>query len=112
MAQQINSYSETTTIVAKNLRVNSGSTETIMLDHVPGIGSRNWAVTIVNYSGSITAVALYGSPDGVNYVAISGFSTFTVGALAVGHGEATTQWPYIRVTTTGVALIDIYATAT
>lgn len=112
MAQQFQNYLGTTTTIAKHLGVNSGSSETIVLDHVPGVGSRNWAVTIVNYTGSISAVAVYGSPDGVNYAAVSGFSSFTVATGAIGHGEVTTQWPYMRVTTTGTALIDVYLTAT
>lgn len=111
MAQQVQNYSGTTTTLAKNISVNSGSSETIVLDRVACLGGRNLAVTIVNHTGSISAVALYGSPDGIYWTAVSGFSTFTVATGAVGHAEATASWPFVRVTTTGTALVDAYLTA-
>ena len=111
MAQQSHQYSGTTSVIAKNLNINSGSAETTMIDQVLCLGARNLAVTIVNHTGSVSAVALYGSPDGQNYIAVSGFSSFAVSAGNMGHGEVVANWPYIRVTTTGIALIDVYLTA-
>lgn len=111
MAQQVQNYSGISVTSAKNINVNSTASETIVLERIPCLGGRNLAVTIVNYSGSISAVALYGSPDGINWTTVSGFTTFTVSANAVGHAEATASWAFIRVTTTGVARIDAYLTA-
>ena len=110
MAQLVNRYGGPSQTLAKNLEVTSGATETIVLDNVAVFGTRNISVTIVNYSGSISAVALYGSPDGVNWTtaSISGFSTFTVAAGAVGHAECTGVWQFLRVTTTGAATVDAY----
>lgn len=111
MAQQVQNYLGTTTTSAKNININSGASETIVLDRISCLGGRNLAVTIVNHSGSISAVAMYGSPDGIYWTAVTGFTTFTVSTGAVGHGEVTANWSFIRVTTTGAALIDAYLTA-
>lgn len=111
MAQQSQQYPGAVVTLAKNLGVNSGATETTVLDQVSCLGGRNLAVTIVNYTGTISAVALYGSPDGVNYTAVSGFSSFGVATGAMGHAEVVANWAFIRVTTTGVALIDVYLSA-
>lgn len=108
MAQQFHQASGTISTFAQNMGVTSGSAETIVLDHVPCFGGRNLAVTIVNHTGSTTAVALYGSPDGINYLAVAGFSTFAIATNAVGHAECTGIWQYLRVTTTGTSLIDAY----
>lgn len=107
MAQQSHQYTRTTTL-ARNTGINSGASETIILDGIPCFGSYNLAVTIVVYTGSTSACALYGSPDGINYMAVSGFSTFGVATGAIGHAEATGTWAFLRLTTTGTALIDAY----
>lgn len=106
--QQSHQFSGTISTLAKNIGVNSGSSETIVLDHVACFGSNKLAVTIVNHTGSVSAVALYGSPDSINYMTVNGFSTFAVTTGAVGHAECTGTWQYLRVTTTGTALIDVY----
>lgn len=110
MAQQTIQRTRTTTL-AKNLGVNPGASETIVLDAIPCFGTYNLSVTIVNYTGAVSACALYGSTDGINYLAVSGFSTFAVSTGAVGHAEATGIWSYLRLTATGVALIDAYILA-
>ncbi len=106
--QTAHQVSGTISTFAKNLGVNSGAAETILLDHVPCFAGRNLAVTVVCYTGAVTAVALYGSPDGINYMAVSGFNTFTVAANAMGHAECTGIWQFLRVTVTGTALVDVY----
>jgi len=111
MAQKFNQYLGTNTTLAKNLEINSGAAETIILDGIPCLGGRNLAVTIVAYTGAISAVVLYGSPDNVNWTPVTGFSSFAVAAGAMGHAEVTASWVFLRVTTTGVALIDAYLTA-
>lgn len=108
MAQVYHQYGNAT--IAKHLTVNSGASETIVIDLVPSLTGKNIAVTIVNHSGSVSAVALYGSPDGQNWLAVTGFTTFTVAAGATGHAEASGCWLYLRVTTTGTALVDAYLT--
>lgn len=96
---------------ASNAKVNSGATETVILDKIPCLGFHNLSVSIVNYTGAISACALYGSPDGVRWIAVTGFSTFAVSAGQTGHAEATGNFQYLRLTTTGVALIDAYIIA-
>lgn len=111
MAQQSHQLAGTVSTFAENIGVTSGASETIVLDKVPCFGGRNLAVTIVNQVGSpnnISAVALYGSPDGINYVAVNGFNTFTVATGATNHAECTGIWQYLRVTATGAAIIDVY----
>lgn len=97
---------------ASNLLVNSGASETIILDHIPCMGLKSISVTIVNYTGTTTACALYGSCDGVHYKAVASFSTFGVGTGAVGHALATDVYQFLRLTTTGVANIDAHIIAT
>lgn len=108
--QQSHQVIGTTSTFANNLRINSSSSEleTVVLDHVLCFGGRNLAVTIVCRTGSVSAVALYGSPDGINYTAVSGFNSFTVAANNMGHAECTGNWQYLRVSTIGIALIDVY----
>ena len=96
---------------AQNLKAASQSAETIVIDGVASLGLRNVGATVVCYSGSITAVALYGSDDGVNYKAISGFSSFTVASGNMGHQEATATYRFLRLTTTGAGVIDAHLTA-
>lgn len=112
MAQQSHSYSGPVSYLASNINVNSGASETIILDRIACLGGRNMAVTIFCRSGAVSAVAMYGSPDGINWsTALSGFSTFAVAVNAIGHGEVQANWAYIRITTTGAAVIDAYFNA-
>lgn len=111
MAQTSHQMTGTVSTWAENLGVNSGASETIVLDQIACLGGRNLAVTIVVHTGATTACALYGSSDGINYIAVNGFNTFAVNTGQVGHAECTGIWQYLRLTTTGVALIDAYVYA-
>jgi hypothetical protein len=109
MAQVFNNADTETN--ASNLAAASGAGETTILDKIPCSGARYIAVTIIANTGSISACALYGSPDGVKYMPVSGFSSFAVSSPNMGHGEVTAMFQYLRVTTTGVANVDVYLLA-
>lgn len=107
MAQIYSEVGSPAASFASNLAYSNTGTSTILED-VPCLGLRNLAVTVVCSAGSVTAVALYGSPDGVNYIAIPGFSSFTVAANNTGHSETTGIFQYLRLTITGTATVDAY----
>lgn len=111
MAQTYHTIDAIAAVFAQNLQIDSQSAETVVLDGIPSTGLRNISGTITCYSGSISAVKLYGSMDGINYVAISGFSSFTVSASNTGHGEVAANWKFMRLTTTGSATIDAHLIA-
>ncbi len=95
MAQTYN-QTQTSSTFANNLQLPVNGSNQTVLDAIPCFGGRNIAVSIVCSAGSISAVALFGSPDGINYVAIAGLSTFTVSAGNVGHSECVANWQYLR----------------
>jgi len=107
MAQFYSEVDEIAAVFANNKGVDTTGTQTVLED-IPCMGVRNLAVTIVCNSGSISAVGLLGSPDGINYMAISGFSSFAVSAGNMGHAEVSAVYQYLRVTVTGTANIDVY----
>lgn len=108
MAQTYRQVVNPPALFASNLRITGVATETIALDAIPGLGYRNLSVVIVNHSGTTSACALYGSPDGLNYVAVTGFSTFANSTGEIKYATATAIFQYYRVTTTGVAVEDVY----
>lgn len=111
MAQITTQQTYPTATLAFNLGATSASGETTILDKVPCLGLKNIGITIVNLTGATSACALYGSCDGVTYIAVSGFSTFGVSTAAIGHAEANGNFVYFRLTTTGVATLNAYLTA-
>jgi hypothetical protein len=110
MPQTYSTISTPPALFANNLNIKCGASETIVLDKIPSLGFKTIGVTIVNHSGSITVVALYGSPDGINYASITGLSSFSVGAGNMGHQECTSGaiYQYLRLTATGTAVVDVY----
>jgi hypothetical protein len=108
MAQQIHQIVEPCATFAKSLLVNTGSSETIVLDQIPVLGLRNIGITIVNHSGSSSACALYGSPDGSSWLAVSGFSSFAVSTSGINHSEVSCIFQYLRLTITGTSVVDAY----
>jgi hypothetical protein len=93
---------------ATDLGVVVASTETTVLDAVPAFGFINIGITITCNSGSMASCALYGSADGTNYIAVSGFSTFALTSGQTKHGETTGIWQFLRLTATGVSNIDAH----
>ena len=93
----------------------SNAAETIVLDQIQTMGFTKISVTIFNYTNSansISATALYGSPDGIHWSSALASSSVTVAAGTVGHFELTASWKYLRLTTTGAATIDALLIAT
>ena len=100
-------------LFANNLNVTVPSaTETTVLDKIPCLGYINIGVTIVCYSGMASAVGLYGSADGINYMAVPYFPSFSVSAGSNNHAEANGIYQYLRVTAKGTATFDVYLYAT
>jgi hypothetical protein len=97
--------------VASNLTAVVGSGETTILDKVSVFGFFNFGVTITCNSGTMSACALYGSADGTNYIAITGFTTFALTTGQTKHAEATGVWQYLRLTCTGVSNVDAHLNA-
>ncbi len=112
MAQFYSELEVAAATFAQNVGFDSLAGETTALEDIPCMGLRNLAVTIVCNSGNMSACALYGSPDGINYKAIAGLATFALAAGNMDHKEAVATYRFLRLTTTGVANLNVYLYAT
>ncbi len=111
MDQLINQVFDVSATFAKNLVFESLAGETTALEKVVSVGTRNISVSAVCSSGTISSIKLYGSPDGVNWVAVSGYTPFAVAAPNMNKADVVANFPMLRVTTTGVGVVDVYLLA-
>lgn len=107
MAQAFNQSDQAT--FSQTLAFSSGAGETVALTDIPYLGFRNVAITIYCSSGTMTSFALYGSPDKIHWKSIT-VSSFSVTAGNMDHVEVSTNtnWRYLKLTTTGVSVLDVF----
>lgn len=97
---------------AKNVNVTLAGSEQILFDNLSFSGMLTGTVFIYCVSGTATAVNVYGSADGVHYATLSSALIASVSAGAAGMASFTGKpIKYLRVTATGVAVVDAYISA-